>query len=133
MIHMMCVPIYPLNKDNTGKLLPCSWTHKKPLERCQRHVCHLYSVHPKAMHFAVVFWRQISTMNPIMSRWKVSANSVTGSMYLLSYIWAWGRPASFQCTWLLCSQSLPNHPSVLQLPKNSEQSLHAGNFTHEVP
>jgi hypothetical protein len=28
-----------------------------------------------------------------------------------------GKTSFLQCTWLLSSQSLPNHPFVLQLPK----------------
>src|SRR5882762_3001232 len=108
-------------------------TREKPLGRRQWRLHRLYSVLLKAMHFAAVLWQHISTMHPMMSRWKVSANSVMGLMYLLSCVQAWGRPASFQCTWLLSLQFSPNHPSVLQLPKIPEQSLHAGNFTHEVP
>src|ERR1700691_360922 len=79
------VPIYPPDKDIPESLhIPHPWTCKKPVERRQRHLRHLYLVLPRDMSFTVIFWQHVSTMNLMMSR----LQSVTGSMYLLSCVQA---------------------------------------------
>jgi hypothetical protein len=70
-IHVMYVPIYPPNKDNTGThLLPPMDAQEAPGGTIDTYVI-LYSVLPTAVHFAVVCWLHVSTMNPKMSRWSM--------------------------------------------------------------